>query len=53
MTGANRVALGNRQVRGIRADVREPMAHEEVADTREKEVAMWWENGGHHCKAMQ
>ena len=39
MTGANRVALGTRQARGIRDDEGEPMADEEADDTREKEGA--------------
>jgi hypothetical protein len=39
VTGANRVALGTRQARGIRDDEGEPMADEEVDDTREKEGA--------------
>jgi len=39
VTGANRVALGTRQARGIRDDEGEPMADEEADDTREKEGA--------------
>ena len=37
VTGANRVALGTRQGRGIREDEGEPMADEEADDTREEE----------------
>jgi hypothetical protein len=36
VTGANRVALGTRQERGIRDDEGEPMAIDEADDTREK-----------------
>ena len=39
VTGANRVALGTRQARGIRDDEGEPMADEEADDRREKEGA--------------
>jgi hypothetical protein len=39
VTGANRVALGTRQARGIRDDEGELMADEEADDTREKEGA--------------
>jgi len=37
VTGANRVALGTRQARGIRYDEGEPMADEEADDTRQQE----------------
>jgi hypothetical protein len=39
VTGANRVALGTRQSRGIRDDEGEPMADEEADDTRENDGA--------------
>ena len=39
MTGANRLALGTRQARGITDDKGEPMADEEADDTRETEGA--------------
>ena len=39
VTGANRVALGTRQTRGIRDNEGEPKAHEEANDTMEKEGA--------------
>jgi hypothetical protein len=39
VTGANRVALGTRQARGIGDDEGDPMADEEADDTREKEGA--------------
>jgi len=39
VAGANRVALGTRQARGIRDDEGEPMADEEAHDTREMEGA--------------
>jgi hypothetical protein len=39
VTGANRVAHGTRQARGIGDNEGEPMADEDVDDTREKEGA--------------
>jgi hypothetical protein len=39
VTGANRVALGMGQARGIRDNEGQPMADEEADDTREKERA--------------
>jgi hypothetical protein len=39
VTGANRVALGTRQTRGIRDDEGEPMADEEADNTMENEGA--------------